>query len=138
MEKIGRKRPETEVEIVPEVPENHEKLKQIRKEKTRLNKLFAEVDEKKRKVVDGLVEECAFMRAELTELREFIIVNGVVDEMPQGNYSIIRESPYVRTYHTMIQRYTTAMKELLALLPKNAPAASMLDDGFDDFVDSRE
>lgn len=123
---------------MPEVPKNDEKVKRIKKEKTRLNRLFTDVDEKKRKVVDGLVEECAFMRAELEELREFILVNGVADEMPQGNYSIIRESPYVRTYHTMIQRYTTAMKELLALLPKNAPAASILDDGFDDFVDSRE
>lgn len=109
----------------------------IKKEITRLKGIYKKVDERKRKTVDGLIEECAFMRVTLTELRRLILEHGVVDEMSQGDYSILRESPYVRTYHTMIQRYTTASEKLLSLLPKNDPAP-VTDDGFEDFINERE
>ncbi|HBH0409660.1 TPA: hypothetical protein KR341_002219 [Clostridioides difficile] len=56
--------------------------------------------------------------------------------MQQGEYSILRESPYVKTYNTMIQRYTTLNDKLLALLPKDTP--KIIDDGFDDFVSEKQ
>ena len=58
------------------------------------------------------------MRITLDELRDCINKYGVIDEMCQGEYTILRESPYVKTYNTMIQRYTTVNDKLLALLPK--------------------
>lgn len=112
------------------------KRRKINAERKRLEENFGEIDEKKKKIVDGLIDECAFMRVELQELRERIVKDGVEDEMQQGQYSITREAPYVRVYHTMLQRYTTATEKLTGLLPKNADGA-VFDDGFDDFVDGR-
>ena len=103
----------------------------------RLKEIYEEVDERKTRTLEGLIQECAFMRITLAELRKSINESGVVDEMPQGDYSILRESPYVKTYHTMVQRYTTANEKLLGLLPKEEKVPPK-DDGFEDFVENRE
>lgn len=111
------------------------KDEKIKKEIKRLKDIFKEVDAKKQKTVEGLIQESAFMRVTLEELRDAINENGVIDEMQQGEYSILRESPYVKTYNTMIQRYTTINDKLLSLLPKDIP--KIIDDGFEDFVSGK-
>ena len=113
------------------------KEKRIEEEIKRLEGICKDIEEHKRATAQGLLEECAFMRITLQDLRNEIDTNGVVDEMQQGSYSIIRESPYIKTYHTMIQRYTTASEKLLSLLPKEE--CTIVDsDEFDDFVSERE
>lgn len=112
------------------------KDEKIKKEISRLNKILKEVDDKKKKTIEGLIQEAAFMRVTLEELKNDINTNGVIDEMCQGEYTILRESPYVKTYNTMIQRYTTINDKLLALLPKEV--IKEVNDGFDDFVNGRE
>lgn len=87
----------------------------------RLTDIFKELDTKKRRTVKGLIEESAFMKATLAELKEIIQSEGVVNEMEQGSYSIIREHPALKSYNTTIQRYTTVTEKLLGLLPKDAP-----------------
>lgn len=109
----------------------------IKAEVARLKKIYKNVPGEKLDTVSGLIEDCAFMRVTLKELREDIDKFGVVDEMTQGEYSILRESPYVKTYHTMIQRYTTAIDKLLSLLPKEERKIAE-SDGFDDFINERE
>ncbi|MED4530923.1 hypothetical protein [Metabacillus fastidiosus] len=117
------------------VRKNIEKEKEIKKEAARLKRIFKELDANKKSASEGLIQEAAFMRATLTQLKEDINLNGTIDEMEQGGYSIMRESPAVKTYNTMIQRYTTVMKELLSLFPKEVP--ELKDDGFDAFVRER-
>ena len=112
------------------------KDEKIKKEVSRLNRILKEVDEKKKKTVEGLIKEAAFMRITLEELRDSINKYGVIDEMCQGEDTILRESPYVKTYNTMIQRYTTVNDKLLALLPKEV--IKEVDDGFDSFIYGRE
>ena len=114
-----------------------DKDERISAEIKRLNKIFKETDKKKLDTVKGLIDECAFMRITLQELREAIDREGPVDEMSQGSYSIIRESPYVKTYHTMVQRYTTASEKLLSLLPKEDRQIAE-DDGFNSFANERD
>jgi hypothetical protein len=116
--------------------EQSEKDKLIKKEITRLNRILKDIDKNKKASAEGLIQEAAFMRATLQELKEQINRNGVVDEMPQGDYTILRESPAVKTYNTMIQRYTTVCKELFNLLPKEPPKIE--DDGFEAFVMERD
>jgi len=113
------------------------KDEKIDKEIKRLKDIYKEIDQRKTKTLEGLIQECAFMRITLEELRKNINETGVIDEMPQGDYTILRESPYVKTYHTMIQRYTTANEKLLGLLPK-VEKDPPKNDGFDDFVEGRE
>lgn len=87
----------------------------------RLTLIFKEVDSKKQRTLKGLIDEAAFMRATLTELKEIIQDEGVIDEMPQGEYSIIREHPALKSYNSTIQRYTTVTEKLLGVLPKDTP-----------------
>lgn len=113
------------------------KEQKIEAEVKRLTHIFEKADSKKLDTVKGLIDECAFMRITLGELRAAIDQNGTIDEMPQGEYSIIRESPYVKTYHTMVQRYTTASEKLLGLLPKDERPIND-NDGFDSFTNERD
>lgn len=111
--------------------DKEKKQRDIRAEKKRLNTLLADLPEDKKKAAEGLIDECAFMRATLKQLRLYIDEHGILDEMAQGNYSIIRESPAVRTYNTMVQKYSAVCKQLFDMLPTKKPEAA--DDGFDDF-----
>lgn len=108
------------------------KEKEIKKEIGRLKRILKDIEKNKKLSAEGLIHEAAFMRVTLQELKEDINKKGAIDEMPQGDYSILRESPAVKTYNTMIQRYTTVCKELFSLLPKELPKVE--DDGFEDFV----
>ena len=56
--------------------------------------------------------------------------------MPQGDYSILREHPALKSYNTMVQRYAAVLKQLTDLLPKEEQKA-VEDDGFEKFVNSR-
>lgn len=107
------------------------KEERIKKEKDRLDNIFSILDEDKINVAEGLISEAAFMRVTLEDLKAEINENGTVDIMPQGEYSIRRQSPEVQVYNTMIQRYNTTYKELFSLLPKEV--ASDVDDEFDNF-----
>ncbi|WP_019243655.1 MULTISPECIES: hypothetical protein [Bacillus] len=111
------------------------KERAIKKEIKRLNDLFKDLEENKKSAVEGLIQEAAFMRATLNELKDDINKNGPIDEMEQGEYSILRASPAVTTYNAMIQRYTTVMKEIIGLFPKDIQVPE--DDGFESFVMNR-
>jgi hypothetical protein len=108
----------------------------IKKEISRLKRIYNDLDGKKKLMVEGLIIEAAYMRATLYELKKTIDTEGVIDEMPQGSYSILREHPAVKIYNTMIQRYTTIVKQLSDLLPKDTQIQK--NDGFIDFVNERE
>lgn len=116
--------------------EDIEKDVLIKKEISRLTKIFKDIGENKKQTVKGLIEEAAFMKATLAELKEEIDKNGPIDEMPQGDYSILREHPALKSYNTMVQRYTNVIDKLLGLLPKETKVVED-DDGFDDFINSR-
>ena len=93
------------------------KARLVRAEKRRLKTLLAELTEDKKKAAEGLIDESSFMRATLKQLREYIDANGIIDEMQQGQYSILRESPAVRTYNTMVQKYAAVCKQLFDMIP---------------------
>lgn len=103
----------------------------IELEKKRLDDIFSSIDADKKDVAQGLIDEAAFMRVTLQDLKEEINENGTIDIMPQGEYSIRRQSPEVQTYNTMIQRYNTTYKELFNLLPKEK--SELIDDEFEYF-----
>jgi flagellin-specific chaperone FliS len=107
----------------------------IKKEIRRLKSIYKDVEEKRKKTCEGLINEAAFMRATLEELKVIIDNDGPIDEMEQGEYTILREHPAVKTYNTMIQRYTNIISKLASLLPKEVVKES--DDGFDDFTNDR-
>ena len=109
-----------------------EKDKLVKREITRLTNLFKDIEKNRRLSSKGLIEEAAFMKATLTELKELINENGAIDDMPQGEYSILREHPALKSYNTMVQRYSGILKQLTDMLPKEQ--AKEIDDGFDAFL----
>lgn len=113
-----------------------DKQKRIDAEITRLTKIFKDIEKNTRLTVKGLIEEAAYMRTTLQDLKEIIDGQGVIDVMPQGEYSILREHPAFKAYNTMVQRYTTVIKELKSALPKEV--AKEVSDGFDEFVGGRD
>ena len=94
-----------------------EKAKKIKTELTRLKKVFKDLPEDKRKIVDGLIQEAAFMRATLEETREIIDREGVIELFEQGAQRFLREHPATKVYAAMINRYSAVVKQLIDLLP---------------------
>lgn len=108
----------------------------VKREITRLTNLYKDIEKNRRLSAKGLIEEAAFMRATLTELKKSIDENGPIDKMPQGEYSILREHPALKSYNTMVQRYSSIIKQLTDLLPKEVKVVED-DDGFQEFINNR-
>lgn len=107
----------------------------VKREIARLTNLFKDMERVRRLSTTGLIEEAAFMKATLQELKLAINENGPVDEMSQGDYSILREHPALKSYNTMVQRYAAILKQLTDLLPKEVQKE--VTDSFDDFLNSK-
>jgi hypothetical protein len=107
----------------------------VKREIERLTKLFKDIETNKRLTAKGLIEEASFMKATLAELKKSIDANGPIDEMPQGDYSILREHPALKSYNTMVKNYTSIIDKLLGLLPKEVKVVE--EDVFDDFINTR-
>lgn len=107
----------------------------VKNEITRLTNLYKDIEKNRRLSTKGLIEEAAFMCATLAELKQSINENGPVDEMPQGEYSILREHPALKSYNSMVQRYSGIIKQLTDLLPKEVKVVE--EDVFDDFINTR-
>ncbi len=96
----------------------------FKKEFDTLTKIFKQIPPDKIKVASGLIENAAFTRYVLSELQETIFKEGSIAYDASGN---IKESPAVKSYSTLINRYSTIVKELLNLLPKQEQPAAKED-----------
>lgn len=114
-----------------------EKTKRIKKEITRLKRLFKEIDENKKKLVFTTIEDVAFMSITMQDLREEIVRHGTTCTYKNGeNQYGTKQSPDAQLYLQLSQKQTQAMKILLDCLPKTEKPV-VQDDGFDDFVTGR-
>lgn len=114
---------------------NIDKDKLVNNEIKRLTSLFKDIEANKRNTAKGLIEEAGYMKITLQELKREIDKAGPIDEMSQGEYSILREHPALKSYNTMVQRYTNIIDKLTNLHPKEVKVVE--DDGFETFVNSR-
>ncbi len=69
------------------------------------------------KAAAGLIEEAAWQRVTLEELRQVIDAEGILDAFEQGGDIITRRHPATRAYVALVQRYCTTSKLLTRLLP---------------------
>ena len=109
----------------------------VNREIRRLTNLFKDIDSNKRLTAKGLIEEASFMKVTLHELKQMIDESGPIDEMPQGEYSLLREHPALKSYNTMVQRCTNIINQLTNLHPKEE-IKKEVDDGFESFVRKRD
>lgn len=116
-----------------------EKQKRIKKEVNRLRKLFKEIDENKKKLVDSTIADVAFLTITMEDLREQIVRQGTTVEYKNGeNQYGVKQSPDAQLYLQMSQKQTQAMKILVDCLPKNQSRQVVREDEFDVFVNGRE
>lgn len=111
--------------------------KNLKKEKLEvLKKIFENVKESKKVLVNGLIEQACFMYVQLTELNEIIEKNGVIEDFKQGKQQFTREQPAVKTYNAMIKNYNIIINQLIELLPPGDPKIQ-IDDDFEKFKQRR-
>lgn len=116
-----------------------DKQKRIKKEIGRLRKLFKEIDENKKKLVDSTIADVAFMTVTMQDLREKIVREGTTVEYKNGeNQWGMKQSPDAQMYLQMSQKQTQAMKILVDCLPKTPTKPTAKEDSFDEFVNGRE
>ena len=83
----------------------------------------------KKVLCTSLLNELIFMQVTLDDLKKQISENGVVTKMCQGKYDIERANPALNQYNTLIKNYSSCIKQLNELLPKEIEN----NDNFDDF-----
>ena len=112
-----------------------ERENRIKKEKNKLKKQFSKIDEKKKQLVQRLIENAAFMAITLEDLQDDINMNGCIGEYKNGeNQYGTKKSPEVEIYNTMVKNYAAVIRQLTDLLPEGVEKT---DDGFDDFISGR-
>ena len=115
-----------------------ETVKRINKEKARLRRLFKDIDDKKKKLVFTTIDDIAFMKIVMQDLRETIIRDWTTVEYKNGeNQYGTKQSPDAQLYLQFSQKQTQAMKILTDCMPKPAKIPEK-EDGFNDFVNGRE
>lgn len=112
----------------------------IKSEKRKLAGIYLRLDKKTKKSVDSLVEEAAFMAASLYELRKIIDEKGYTEEYQNGaNQKGVKKCSEVEIYNTMIKNYSSVVKQLTDLLPKEqTKGIAPVNDGFEEFVNGRD
>jgi pyridoxine/pyridoxamine 5'-phosphate oxidase len=111
----------------------------IKEEERRLIEIYADIDEKKKNTVQGLIQRAAYMCVSLEDMEKDIDLNGFTEKFSQSESQkpYDRKRPIADLYNTMNSNYQKAINQLTSLLPKEAPKLGQ-DDGFDDFVSERD
>lgn len=118
--------------------EDLSKEKRIKQEKTRLSRLYKNLDKQKKTIAMGLIERAAFMRIQCEDLEEFLNKNGWTEPFSQGNQEPYdRARPQGQAYHTLNANYQKIIKQLDSMLPMQPPRQESRD-GFDDFIYNRD
>lgn len=96
------------------------KDKRIKKEISKFRKIFKNLDEDKKKILEKLIENVAFMSVTLEDLQESIKEKGCIEEYKNGeNQFGYKESTESKVYNSTIKNYNTCIRQLIDQLPKN-------------------
>jgi hypothetical protein len=94
-----------------------EKTRRFKREKARVRRICRNIEPSLLKAAAGLIEEAAWQRVTLEELRHMVDAEGILDCFEQGGDIITRRHPAARAYVALVQRYCTTSKLLTSLLP---------------------
>jgi regulator of replication initiation timing len=88
------------------------------RELAKLTEIFKDVDVSKRKLVEGLLEDAAFLKAENEHLRKSIAVTGMVKIHPD-HPDLQKPIETAKQYLKNINSYAVVIKTLNGVLNKN-------------------
>ena len=98
--------------MAQQTPKNKDAQDAIKKETSRIKKLYKDLPENRKKLAEKLIERAAFMLVSLEEMERQINQDGNMVTMPQGDYEIERAHPLLTVYNAMIKNYTAVIKQL--------------------------
>ena len=91
----------------------------INRELKRLQKIYENIETSRKKTVEKLINDAAFMAVTLEEIRLVIQRDGVVETYQNGeNQKGVKKSPAVEVYDKMVNTYSKVIKQLCDLLPE--------------------
>ena len=94
------------------------KESRIKKELTRLKKIYSVLPENKLAIVTPLLENAAFMKITLDDLQVSINENGCSDEYKNGENQYGKKAAAdLQAYNSLIKNYNTVSDRLEKLLP---------------------
>jgi hypothetical protein len=85
--------------------------------------IYEKIDETRKTTAEKYIKELQFMESQLKKLKKEIKESGAVDDFKQGAQEMKRESPAMKSYCTLIQRYGDIQKKLADLLPEKKDQA---------------
>lgn len=94
------------------------KSAEYKKEFEKLTEIFQDVEESKRKLVEGLIEDAAFLRSENHVLKESMIETGMVKFHPD-NITMQKTVEAAKQYLKNVNSYSVVIKTLNGVLNKN-------------------
>ncbi len=100
-----------------------------KKELAKLTEVFADIEPTKRKLIEGLIEDAAFLKSENFILKQQITITGMVKIHPQ-HPEIQKPIETAKQYLKNINSYAVVIKTLNGVLMKNIIEE---DDGMDEF-----
>lgn len=102
--------------------ENKEELKQlmtkqqreelIDKEYKKLMKIYKNVPEQKKNLVQNLCKQLSFCMVTLQEVKDDILEKGTIVEFTQGSQHYLKENPSVGVFNRLCKTYQSLLKQL--------------------------
>lgn len=96
-----------------------EKSEVYSRELAKLQAIFTDVDPAKAQLVEGLMEDAAFLKAENTVLKQALKATGMVKIHP-SNPNLQKPVEAARQYLKNVNAYAVVIKTLNGVLSKNA------------------
>lgn len=84
----------------------------------KLTEIFGNVDESKRKLVEGLIEDAAFLKAENWELKNLLKETGMIKVHPT-NKGLQKQVPAAKQYLQNLNSYAIVVRTLNGILSKD-------------------
>jgi hypothetical protein len=106
----------------------------LNKELAKLREIFKKIDPEKADLVDGLIEDAAFLKAENFELRTRMAITGMVEFHP-SNPRLQRTVEAAKQYLKNVNSYAVIVKTLNGVLMKDVIED---EDEFDKFLRERQ
>lgn len=104
-----------------------QQVKTNKKELAKLKRIFKNIEPNKLKTVEKLIQNAAFMSQSLDDLQEIIKEKGYTEEYQNGaNQYGTKKTCEIEIYNTMVKNYSSIIKQLIDLLPKEEAAADEL------------
>jgi len=99
------------------------------KELNKLNEIFNDVDESNKKLVEGLIQDAAFLYAENYIIKQSLNETGMIKFHP-SNQTLQKPLPAAKEYRQNLNSYSIVIKSLSSVLQKKIDDE---DDDMDEF-----